>query len=191
MRIILLLLITTSLMTMETPVSPVVKSTLDTYEAEAMKAFLAYNAAMEKIADKANKDLDTKMKAAMKASNLELATTIKNKMEEITKGHVLSSLEIKWKEELANMTKEKSKAVTIEGDWELYFAGMLQGIATFDKVKVGNPWKELWNYETKDKKLTINTGASGMHGIVITEMSAKLLKGTDGLGRIIEFKKKD
>jgi len=187
MRFILLILLAATTFSAET-VNPAVKPTLDTYEAAAAKAYAEYIKATNKAAEKANAALDTKLKAAMKASNLELATVIKKQIDEITKGKTLANLEAEWKND---STSSLLGPAPMTGTWEMSFNSVPQGTITIAADgKVTNPWKENWTLETKGKVTTINTDKSAMKGITLTDVKEDTMKGTSGIGQVIELKRK-
>jgi hypothetical protein len=116
MRYFLLLLICSISFTAEV-INPVIKSTLDSYEAEAAKAYADYLKATSKAADKANSALDSKLKAAMKANNLDLATVIKKQMEDLSKGKTLANLEATWKEPASSDSLLGNSTDLVIGKW--------------------------------------------------------------------------
>lgn len=99
MRNLLLLIIASIAFAGEAPVNPVIKSSLDTYETEVAKAYAEYLKTIAKVNEKTAKDMDTKLKAAMKKGDLETATAIKTAMDEVAKGKVRTNLEDKWRAE--------------------------------------------------------------------------------------------
>jgi hypothetical protein len=95
-----------------------IKPILATYETETGKAFNAYQEAVAKALDKATKDMDSKLKEAMKKGDLEGATAIKVKLDSISKGELLSQLEEKWKnEDLLGGEKKPDSNNVIVGKW--------------------------------------------------------------------------
>lgn len=102
-------------------VNPAVKSSLDSYESDVAKAYADYLKTVSKVNDKTTKDLDTKLKAAMKKGDLDLATAIKAQMEEISKGKTRTDLENKWNAELAkgpmDLLGPTTENDTLVGKW--------------------------------------------------------------------------
>lgn len=97
-----LLMLVLSLTAGEAPEVPaLIKPAADTYEADAMKAYVAYQQAIAKAADKAAKDMDAKLKVAVKSGNLELANSIKAYIDAMNDGTVLAELESKLKQQAA------------------------------------------------------------------------------------------
>lgn len=116
MRYLILLIIASIAFAGEASVNPVIKSSLDTYEADAAKAYAEYLKAVTKVNEKAVKDLDVKFKAAMKKGDLDLANAIKKQVEQINAGETLADLEIKWKEELGKSLLPESNPLV--GKWK-------------------------------------------------------------------------
>jgi hypothetical protein len=100
MRNLLLILLASVAFAGET-VNPALKPSLDTYETDVSKAYADYLKAINKVNDKVAKDLDAKLKGAMKKGDLDLATAIKSQMDEIAKGKTRTDLEAKWNAEMA------------------------------------------------------------------------------------------
>jgi hypothetical protein len=184
MRYFLLLILATLSFAGETALPP----NVDSYEQEASKAYATYLQATNKAAEKATKELDSKLKAAMKKGDLDLATALKTRMEDIAKGKTLTTLENAWKSEAPNLLGGPQK---LEGTWEMTINGKPSGVISFkDDGKVVNPWKENWTVETKDKKTTINTANSGMKNITLTDIQSDTMKGASGINQTIELKRK-
>lgn len=97
MRWTILLILSLSVAFAADEVPSAIKPALDSFETEATKAYLAYQQAVAKAADKASKDMEAKLKAATKSGNLEAANAIKAKMTELQSEKYLTALEQKAK----------------------------------------------------------------------------------------------
>lgn len=98
MRLILLLALSMLAFAGEAPAVPsAIKPTLDSFEADATKAYAAYQAALSKAQDKAEKDMEAKLKSATKSGNLELANAINASLDKLNNGGLVRELETKWK----------------------------------------------------------------------------------------------
>lgn len=189
MRYFLLALFVFSLTAGDAPPAPPspVKSVLDAYEADALKAFLAYKQAAAKAADKAAKDMDAKLKAATKAGNLDAANAIKAEMDKLNKGETLAAMEDKWKDagaaDLLNAeAKKKDPKELLVGKWHLSTSNGANMVLEFDdKGNVKGP-EGMWDYQIVKGKLLVRggndsyplpvadlmTGVSLSNGVVLT-----------------------
>ena len=119
MRWTILFILSLSFIFAADEVPSAIKPALDSFEGDAAKAYLVYQQAVAKAADKASKDMDAKLKAAIKSGNLELANAIKAKMTELAKGETLTALETKWKADAAADPTDllKGPVDTLVGKW--------------------------------------------------------------------------
>jgi len=119
MRWTILLILSLSVAFAADEIPSAIKPALDSFEGDAAKAYLAYQQAVSKAADKATKDMETKLKAAIKSGNLDVANAIKAKMTELAKGDTLAALEAKWKEEMNADPSDllKGPVDTLVGKW--------------------------------------------------------------------------
>ncbi len=105
MRYLLLLLIASLAFAGDAPPNPL-KPTMDSYESAVTKAFSDYMKAVEKVNDKTLKDLDSKLKSAMRKGDLEYANAIKAQMTQISSGKVSTEIEKKLREEMSKDAAE-------------------------------------------------------------------------------------
>ena len=123
MSVLALFAFTLPLTAEDAPVPSPVKSTLDTFEADALKAFVLYKQATAKASEKASKEMEAKLKAATKSGNLDLANAIKAELEKLSKGDILTVLEEKWKEsdgkDLLGSPLNKGKNQQMTGTFKL------------------------------------------------------------------------
>lgn len=119
MRWTILLILSLSVAFAADEVPSAIKPALDSFEGDAAKAYILYQQAVAKAADKATKDMDAKLKVAIKSGNLEAANAIKAKMTELAKGETIAALETKWKAEAAADPSDllKGPADTLVSKW--------------------------------------------------------------------------
>lgn len=86
----------------------ILQSILNDYEIETQKAWKIYDNLCQKATDRAKKDMDIAIKVEMKKNNLEGATAIKAKMDELISGKILADLERKWQEDKSGPSVKRS-----------------------------------------------------------------------------------
>lgn len=128
MRYILLLIIASFTFAGDA-VNPVVKTSLDSYESEVSKAYADYLKAVAKVNEKTTKDMDVKLKAAMKKGDLDTANALKVAMDKVAKGKTLSDLENKWKLEAG---RDPSDLLTAPGAIQVISATFAANGETID-----------------------------------------------------------
>jgi hypothetical protein len=190
MRHLLLLIIASLAFAGEATVNPVIKSSLDTYESDAAKAYADYLKAVSKVNDKTVKDLDVKFKTAMKKGDLDLANAIKKQIEQITAGETLADLENKWKEELGKSLLPDSNVnpTVVIGTWTRNLKNRIytfnaDGTFTQNGVETNNG---KWTM-TKDRVImTANEGSV----TTLTIKSATEMVGSMSDGAAVTFVRK-
>lgn len=70
---------------------------LAAYEADAKKAWDAYQAALQKAEEKAKKDFAAKMAPALKKGDLDTANAIKANLDRVVSGEAVAEYEVAWK----------------------------------------------------------------------------------------------
>lgn len=113
---IFLMMLSAFMFAAETP--SVIKPALDSFEGDAAKAYATYLQAVTKASDKATKEMEAKLKVAIKGGNLELANAIKKEIEALSKGDTINALETKWKAEInADLLNPTGAVDTLVSKW--------------------------------------------------------------------------
>lgn len=141
---------------------PSLKPILGTYEADSKKLWDAYQAGLAKASDKAKVAMDSKMKEAMKRGDLEGATAIKAKMDELTNGKILSDLEGKWQEAKNDLIGVDDGKKDIVGTWKVLIDNQWEFTLILNKDNTASTDRDnrMGTWEVKGKKLIIDTVAS-------------------------------